>query len=59
MDSLDLLRRVDLAAAAAGTTPDLLVQVDLAGEDTKFGASEANVPALFRRRIFGPPGLSA
>ena len=37
IDGLDLLRRVDTAAGEAGTTPELLVQVDLAGEETKFG----------------------
>ena len=46
IDSLDLLRTVDKAAAEAGTAPKLLIQVDLAGEATKFGAPEAEVPAL-------------
>lgn len=39
VDSLDLLQRLDAGAAAAGATPDVLVQVDLAGESTKFGAA--------------------
>jgi PLP dependent protein len=47
IDNLDLLRRVDAAAADAGTAPELLVQVDLAGETTKFGAPEATVAGLF------------
>jgi pyridoxal phosphate enzyme (YggS family) len=47
VDSLDLLQRLDSAAAQAGTRPKLLVQVDLAGEATKHGASPATVPALF------------
>ena len=38
IDSVDLLQRVDAAAAEAGATPDVLVQVVLAGESTKFGA---------------------
>ena len=38
IDSVDLLHRLDQAAAAQGTGPDVLVQVDLAGETTKFGA---------------------
>ncbi|HJR61043.1 MAG TPA: YggS family pyridoxal phosphate-dependent enzyme [Vicinamibacterales bacterium] len=38
IDSVDLLRRIDEAAADAGATPEILVQVDLAGEATKFGA---------------------
>ena len=42
VDSLELLHRLDAAAADTGTSPDILVQVDLAGEATKFGApSEA------------------
>jgi pyridoxal phosphate enzyme (YggS family) len=46
IDSLDLLRRIDRAAADAGAAPDLLVQADLAGEDRKFGAAEAAVGAM-------------
>jgi pyridoxal phosphate enzyme (YggS family) len=51
IDSLDLLHRVDAAAAALGTRPDVLVQVDLAGETTKFGAPESAVPAIVRAAI--------
>jgi pyridoxal phosphate enzyme (YggS family) len=39
VDSLELVRRLDAAAADAGVKPEILVQVDLAGEETKFGAS--------------------
>jgi pyridoxal phosphate enzyme (YggS family) len=39
VDSVDLLRKLDAAATAQGASPDVLVQLDLAGEDTKFGAS--------------------
>jgi PLP dependent protein len=45
---VDLLKRVDQAAAAAGRTIQVLVQVDLALEDTKFGAPEADLPAIFQ-----------
>ena len=38
VDSVDLLRKVDAAAAEQGAAPDVLVQVYLAGEATKFGA---------------------
>jgi len=38
IDSADLLKRVDAAAAEAGRRPELLIQVDLAGEPTKHGA---------------------
>jgi PLP dependent protein len=48
IDSVDLLRRVDAAAVEAGTAPDLFIQVDLAGESTKFGAAEADVAAIAR-----------
>ena len=46
VDSVELLRKLDLAAAEVGAAPELLVQVDLAGEATKFGA-----PADEARRI--------
>ena len=39
VDSIELLRKLDSAAADAGATPELLVQVDLAREETKFGAA--------------------
>ncbi len=38
LDGLELLERLDRAAAEQGATPDVLVQVDLAREPTKFGA---------------------
>ena len=46
IDSLDLLRKVDAGAAEAGTSPNLLLQVDLAGEETKFGAPPEALRAL-------------
>ena len=51
IDSIDLLRRVDQAAHDAGVAPDLYVQVDLAGEATKFGAPEAEVPDIVRASL--------
>jgi len=39
IDSVELLKKVDAAAAEAGAAPEVLVQVDLAGETTKFGAA--------------------
>jgi PLP dependent protein len=43
IDSVDLIRRLDADAAAGDspTGPEVLVQVDLAGESTKFGAPES------------------
>jgi pyridoxal phosphate enzyme (YggS family) len=46
IDSIDLLKRVDQAAADAGRTVDVLIQVDLALEDTKYGAPVGDVPAI-------------
>ena len=51
IDSVDLVRRVDSAAVEAGAAPDLYIQVDLAGEATKFGAPEADVPAIARAAL--------
>jgi pyridoxal phosphate enzyme (YggS family) len=47
VDSVELLDRLDRAAADAGVSPELLIQVDLAGEATKFGVSPDEVPRLF------------
>ena len=38
VDSVRLLEAIDMAATQAGAAPELLVQVDLAGEATKHGA---------------------
>ena len=38
VDSLELLQRLESAAADGAVTPEVLVQVDMAGESTKFGA---------------------
>jgi len=47
VDSAELIQKLDAAASDAGRTPELLIQVDLAGEATKFGASPDEVPRLF------------
>jgi pyridoxal phosphate enzyme (YggS family) len=46
IDSVDLLQKVDAAAAETGRAPELLIQVDLAGEATKFGATPGEVPRI-------------
>ena len=48
IDSVELLRRVDQAAAGAGKTIEVLVQVDLALEPTKHGAPIDQIPGIFR-----------
>jgi PLP dependent protein len=47
VDEAGVLRRLDEAAEAAGRRIDLLVQVDLAGEATKHGATEEALAAIF------------
>ena len=46
-DSVELIQKLDAAAAEAGGAPELLIQVDLAGETTKFGVPPGEVPRLF------------
>ena len=47
VDSVELLRKIDTAASEAGRTLRILLQIDLAGESTKFGVAPADVGALF------------
>jgi pyridoxal phosphate enzyme (YggS family) len=51
IDSAELLRRVDAAAADQGAAPEVLIQADLAGEATKFGAAEASIESLARAAL--------
>jgi pyridoxal phosphate enzyme (YggS family) len=46
IDSADLLTKVNEAAADRGRTIDVLIQVDLAQEPTKYGAAESEVPSI-------------
>jgi pyridoxal phosphate enzyme (YggS family) len=48
VDSRRLLDAIDAAATDAGTAPELLVQVDLAGETTKHGAPAAEAMDIVR-----------
>jgi len=48
VDSVEVLQKLDRGAADEGCAPELLIQVDLAGEDTKFGVPPAEVPRLFK-----------
>ncbi len=47
VDSVELLQKLDAAAGDAGRSPELLIQVDLAGEATKYGVPPDEVPRLF------------
>jgi pyridoxal phosphate enzyme (YggS family) len=46
VDSVELLGKLDRAAEESGHATELLIQVDLAGETTKFGTSPDQVPRL-------------
>jgi pyridoxal phosphate enzyme (YggS family) len=48
VDSLELLRKLDAGAADAGSRPQILLQVDLAKEATKFGADREHLEDLCR-----------
>ena len=51
VDSLKLLRRLDQAADDAATAPNLLIQVDLAGEAAKHGAPVGEVRPLLEAAL--------
>jgi pyridoxal phosphate enzyme (YggS family) len=53
IDSVELLERVDAAAAEQGAMPEIFLQVDLAGEETKFGAPQASLESLARAAAAG------
>jgi pyridoxal phosphate enzyme (YggS family) len=47
VDSVELIQKIDQAAADTGHAPELLIQADLAEEATKFGVTPGEVPRLF------------
>ena len=47
VDSVELIRKLDETATETGRELRLLIQVDLAGEATKFGVRPDDVPRLF------------
>ena len=53
VDSVDLIDKLDRAAAAASVAPEVLVQVDLAGESTKFGTPEEEAVRCVRAALGG------
>ena len=46
IDTVELIEKLDTIADESGRAPELLIQVDLAGEATKHGASPDEVPRL-------------
>lgn len=61
VDSVELLKKLDAAASEQGASPDVLVQLDLAGEETKFGAgadvARRILEAALAARAVKPAGL--
>jgi len=51
VDRLEILKRLDEAAAAAGARPKVLLQVNLADEEQKSGADESAVTGLAREAL--------
>jgi pyridoxal phosphate enzyme (YggS family) len=51
VDSVELLEKLDAAAVESKRTPELLIQVDLAGESTKHGAPPDEVPRLLAAAV--------
>jgi len=47
VDSVELIQKLDQAAEDTHHAPELLIQVDLAAEATKFGTPPGEVPRLF------------
>jgi pyridoxal phosphate enzyme (YggS family) len=47
VDNIEVLEKLEAAAAAAARDPEVLVQVDLAQEPTKFGAGPEDLKAIF------------
>ncbi len=47
VDRTELLQKLDLSAVEAGATLELLIQVEVARQATKFGAPPTEVPRLF------------
>jgi pyridoxal phosphate enzyme (YggS family) len=48
VDSVELLKKLDAGAIDAGSQPQILLQVDLAKESTKFGADRGQLEDLSR-----------
>ena len=48
VDSIELLKKLDAGATDAGSRPQILLQVDLAKETTKFGADRGQLEDLSR-----------
>jgi hypothetical protein len=54
IDSVSLLQKIDAAARDAGARPRVLIQVDLAGEATKHGATEDEVMTIVEAATRAP-----
>ena len=55
VDSVHLAQEIDKRAAAAGKTMDVLLQVNAAHEESKFGLDPKDVPQVFREILDSCP----
>lgn len=56
LDSMELAEEINKRASAANLTVDVLIQVNVAGEESKFGISPAEAPR-FARSVSKYPGI--
>lgn len=54
LDSLELIQRTDRIAGEEGRRPVVLLEVNVSGEATKFGAAPGTVPALAEAALRSP-----
>ena len=57
VDSVHLAQEIDKRAAAAGRTMDVLLQVNAAHEESKFGLDPKDVPQVFREILDSCPNV--
>ena len=57
VDSVHLAQEIDKRAAAAGKTMDVLLQVNAAHEESKFGLDPKDVPQVFREILDSCPNV--
>lgn len=58
VDSVNLIQELETRAAAAGIVQKILLQINVSGEESKFGASPSEIPALLDA-LSRAPHLSA
>lgn len=54
VDSLSLLKRLNLLAAEMGKSPKIMFEVNVSGEESKFGLKPAEVSEVVKAAVGGP-----